>query len=154
MASQQGEGKPLTARCQCGNVSFSTPAARPIGLYHCHCTECQKQSASAYGTSAMYPAEALFPLSPDLASKLKVFTRPTTSGGKMDCYFCPDCGTRIFHRVTEKDGTPRPTVSLKGGCIEGLDWEGGKHIYMRSAVIKIPEDWEQYDTVAPSMQRE
>jgi hypothetical protein len=152
MASQD---KPLTVRCQCGNVSFPTPTAQYNGLYHCHCTECQKQSGSAYGTSAIYPAAGLFPLSQDLKAKLKVFTRPTSSGGTMDCYFCPDCGSRLFHRIIGTDGSPGPTVSLKGGCIEGLDWKGGKHIYVSTAVVKVPEDPEdpeQYDTVPPSMQ--
>jgi hypothetical protein len=151
MTSQE---TPLTDRCQCNSVNFPTPAARHIDLFHCHCTECQKQSATAFGTSALYPAEGLFPLSDALKSKLSVYTRSTDNGGTMDCYFCPTCGSRLFHRIIGKDGTPRPTVSIKGGCIEGLDWSGGKHIYARSAVMNIPKDWEQYETVPDSLKRE
>ncbi|KAI1505196.1 Mss4-like protein [Biscogniauxia marginata] len=143
--------KPLIVRCQCGDVSFPTPTAKPITLYHCHCTECQKQSASAFGTSAIYTAAGLFPLAPELEAKLKVYTRPTDKGHRMDCYFCAGCGSRLFHRVVDVGGTPQTTVSVKGGCVEGLDWSGAKHIYMRSAVIKIPEEWEQYDTVPPEL---
>ncbi|ORY67177.1 Mss4-like protein [Pseudomassariella vexata] len=149
MASQattHSPPRPLTVRCQCGSVSFPTPTATYLDLFHCHCTECQKQSSSAYGTSAIYPAEGLFPLSPALEAKLKVYTRPTSSGGTMHCWFCPECGSRLVHRVYEKDGTPRSTVSVKGGCVEGLNWEGAKHIYVRSAVIEIPVEWEQYYT--------
>ncbi|KAH8673272.1 Mss4-like protein [Xylariales sp. PMI_506] len=140
------------ARCQCGNISFSLPTSTPLELYHCHCTECQRQSASAFGTSAIYSAEWLFPLSSELRSKLKLYTRPTQSGGTMDCYFCPDCGSRLFHRINDRDGTPKQTVSVKAGCVEGLSWKGGKHIYMESAVLCIPEEWEQYRTVPPNME--
>ncbi|KAI1344455.1 Mss4-like protein [Xylariaceae sp. FL0016] len=142
---------PFTVRCQCGAVSFPTPTAQPITVYHCHCTECQKQSASAFGTSAIFPAAGLFPLSPSLASKLKTYARKTDTGGTMHCYFCTECGCRMFHRIVGPDGEPRDTVSIKGGCVEGLSWEGGKHIYMRSAVLRIPEEWEQYDTLPPAV---
>ncbi|KAK7757486.1 hypothetical protein SLS62_000501 [Diatrype stigma] len=153
------ETRRLTVRCQCGAVEFPTPAAQPTRLFHCHCTECQKQSGSAFGTSAIYPAADLFPLARDLEAKLGLYTRPTDRGGVMDCYFCAACGSRLFHRLRDgaDGGAPRATVSIKGGCIEGLDWGrqrdgGGAHIYVRSAVMRIPPDWEQYDTVPPSMQ--
>ncbi|GAW17781.1 hypothetical protein ANO14919_072480 [Xylariales sp. No.14919] len=145
------EMKPLTVRCQCGRVSFPTPTAAPLTVYFCHCTECQKQSSSAFGTSAIFPAAGLFPLSPELESKIKKYTRDTDKGNKMDCYFCTECGSRLFHRLVGKDGTPRPTVSIKGGCVERLDWSHGSHIYVRSAVMKIPDDWERYETVPPNL---
>ncbi|KAK7990610.1 hypothetical protein PG990_014890 [Apiospora arundinis] len=143
--------KPLTVRCQCGAVSFPTPSAQRIALFHCHCTECQKQSGSAYGTSAIYPAAGLFPLSAELESRLGCYTRPTerSAGGTMRCWFCRACGSRLFHRIVAPDGTPRGTVSIKGGCVEGLDWAGGKHIYMRSAVVDVPAGAERYDTLPP-----
>ncbi|KAI0814142.1 Mss4-like protein [Xylaria sp. FL0064] len=143
--------QPLTVRCQCGRVVFPTPTATPLKVYFCHCTECQKQSSSAFGTSAIFPAAGLFPLSPELESKIKKYTRDTDKGNKMECYFCTECGSRLFHRIVEKDGTPRPTVSIKGGCVEGLDWSSGSHIYVRSAVIKIPDGSEAYETVPPNL---
>ncbi|KAI1644040.1 uncharacterized protein F4817DRAFT_347893 [Daldinia loculata] len=62
------------------------------------------------------------------------------------------CGYVSFPTPTAKpiisaDGTPRSSVSIKGGCIEGLDWNGKMHIFTRSAVMKIPVEWEQYDTL-------
>lgn len=131
-------GPSMTVSCQCGNIDFQTPAAEPLDLYHCHCTECQKQSASAFGTSAIFPADGLVPLSAHLGDKLSCYTRPTKGGGSMDCYFCPNCGVRVFHHGTDASGMRKSTVSIKGGCIEGLDWSNGKHIYTRSAVVAIP----------------
>ncbi|KAI1385662.1 Mss4-like protein [Hypoxylon trugodes] len=147
------EAKPLAVRCQCGNASFPTPTAKPKILFYCHCTECQKQTSSAFGTSAIYTSDGLLPLSPDLAGRMKVFHRQTEKGRSMECYFCSECGSRMFHRIISADGKPRNTVSIKGGCIEGLEWNwsGSMHIFMRSAVIDIPAEFEQYETLPPWM---
>ncbi|KAI1198883.1 Mss4-like protein [Nemania serpens] len=157
--------RPLTVRCQCGRVSFPAAAgAAPLTIYHCHCAECRRQSGSAFGTSAIFAAADVLP-SPLLAAEataaaaaagtaatgLRKYTRDTESGNTMDCYFCGECGSRLFHRVVGGDGVPRPTVSVKGGCVEGLEWKGGKHIYVRSAVMEIPAEWEAYETLPPEM---
>ncbi|KAI0878234.1 Mss4-like protein [Hypoxylon argillaceum] len=151
MGTASKDPQPLTVRCQCGRVTFPTPTATPLAVFHCHCTECQKQSGSAFGTSAIFPAEGVFPLSPEAESRMGKYTRDTDSGNTMDCYFCAACGSRLFHRTVGKDGAPRPTISVKGGCVEGLDWSGGKHIYVRSAVMEIPGEWEAYETMPPKL---
>jgi hypothetical protein len=144
-ATDSDRGLPLRVSCQCGVAHFSTPFAKPLDLYHCHCLECQKQSASAFGTSAIYPADFLFPLFPELAAKLSIYTRPTKTGGKMECYFCKTCGTRMFHRNTDARGISKPTVSIKGGVIDGLDWSNGKHIWTSRAVVPIPQNVVQWN---------
>jgi hypothetical protein len=120
-------------------VTFSTPTPKPIGVFYCHCSHCRKQSASAFGTSAVFPASGLFPLSTQLRAKLKVWTRPAKEGRTMDCYFCKECGVRVMHRIREADGRERPTVSIRGGIIDGLDWSSGEHIYVENAVVPVPE---------------
>ncbi|KAF1988915.1 glutathione-dependent formaldehyde-activating, GFA [Aulographum hederae CBS 113979] len=119
----------MDVACQCGAVRFKTPLEKPLNLYHCHCTQCQKQSASAFGTSAIFPP---FELPPDLP--VSCYTRPTEKGYTMKCYFCKSCGVRVLHASSK--GT---YVSVKAGCIEGLDWAGANHIWTESAVIPIPE---------------
>ncbi|KAK4246827.1 Mss4-like protein [Corynascus novoguineensis] len=137
--------------CQCETVQFRTPAPAPLAVYHCHCTECRKQSSSAFGTSAIFPAAGLFPLPADLAAQLGVWTRPTDQGNTMDCYFCKACGSRVMHRIRNPDGTERETVSIKGGLVQGLDWKGASHIYTRSAVVPIPEGVERWEAAPESM---
>ncbi|KXX76828.1 hypothetical protein MMYC01_201924 [Madurella mycetomatis] len=129
----------MEVTCQCGLITFTTPTPSPISVYHCHCTECQLQSSSAFGTSVIFPAAGLFPLSPDLAGNLGVWTRPTNEGRTMDCYFCKRCGTRVVHRIREADGKERGTIAIKGGCVKGLEWQGAAHIFTRSAVVEIPK---------------
>jgi hypothetical protein len=45
----------MEASCQCGAVSFRTPLPKPLALYICHCSECRRQTSSAFGTSAIFP---------------------------------------------------------------------------------------------------
>ncbi|CAK7216054.1 hypothetical protein SBRCBS47491_002700 [Sporothrix bragantina] len=140
--------------CQCGQVRLRTPSSTPIGICHCHCTECRRQSASAFGTSVYFPpAEGFYPLDPTLTAPggtIGTISRPTDSGNTMYCYFCRGCGVRLLHAVILPDGSIRPRVSVKGGAIEDpegkLDWAGAKHIFVRSAVIPLSPTWETYDT--------
>jgi hypothetical protein len=146
---QQEQRQGLPASCQCGYVTFQTPTAKPAGMAFCHCTECRKQSSSAFGTSAYWPAKSFFPLPAELEARLSVVKRKTDAGNTMHCYFCPKCGSRTFHVAYLPDGRMRDMVSVKGGCVDGLDWAGVRHIFTRSAVIEIPKDAEQYETLPP-----
>ncbi|KAJ2989204.1 hypothetical protein NUW58_g3588 [Xylaria curta] len=113
----------MEARCQCGAVQFTTPLAKPLALYICHCAECRRQSSSAFGTSAIFPR----------------FELPKTELLSCYTYFCQRCGTRLIHTTPGKS-----VVSVKGGCIEGLDWATAIHIWTKSAMVPIPESSESY----------
>lgn len=125
--------------CQCGTISFPASRAEPLSKFVCHCTECQKQSASAFGTAAIFPSEGIFPFPKELQPHIGMWARLVDSGNTVECYFCKVCGVRILHRVIFKDGTPRPSLSVRGGCVEGFNLIGAKHIYTRSALVPVPE---------------
>ena len=93
--------------CQCGQVRY-TLTQIPQVIYCCHCTECQKQSASAFGISVRVKGDAL-----KITGKLS-----TISMGGADRQFCPDCGTRLFHR---RPGY-RDQINIKGGSFDGTSW--------------------------------
>ncbi|WP_129793844.1 GFA family protein [Sphingosinicella sp. CPCC 101087] len=92
--------------CQCGRARYEGMGALPP-VYACHCTECRRQSASAFALSMpALRANVRF------SGELSAYSRPTDSGTRTDCFFCPHCGTRIYHqserspdRVTIKAGT-------------------------------------------------
>jgi hypothetical protein len=125
--------------CQCGTISLTASLPEPLSKYVCHCTECQKQSASAFGISAIFPSEGMWPFPEHLQRHIGMWARKSDSGNTVECYFCKECGVRILHRVIFKDGTPRPSLAVKGGCVEGLNLEGARHIYTRSALVPVPE---------------
>jgi hypothetical protein len=47
-----------TGGCQCGEIRYEIHG-EPLTFYACHCRECQKQSASAFGLSLTVPREAV-----------------------------------------------------------------------------------------------
>lgn len=101
--------------CQCGAVTYRVTGVSAT-LFACHCTECQRQSGSAFGM-ALWIKEPALEIS---SGRLKEWVRDMPSGRKMACQFCPDCGTRLFHTVVGqtqilsiKPGTLRDTRDLK-----------------------------------------
>ena len=108
------QNDPLTGGCQCGAVRY---ALKPVQykIYACHCLECQKQSAAAFALSMPVKFEDLA-----LEGQTSVYVRSTGSGARTRCVFCPECGTRLYHRsdrspefVTIKAGTLDETRSIK-----------------------------------------
>lgn len=86
---------PMSGECRCGAVGFEI-SAPPLLTMACHCTGCQKMSASAYSLSAAIPSDAF------------AVTRgePVIGGlhGASRHYFCGHCMSWMFTRP------------------EGLDW--------------------------------
>ena len=104
---------PITGGCQCGAVRYEL-SADPLGLYACHCTECQKQSSSAFGMS-MPVARDGFRV---VKGEPKTWVRASDSGRTVTCHFCGDCGTRLFHErapgfLNVKAGTLDDTSGLR-----------------------------------------
>jgi hypothetical protein len=104
---------PWRGGCQCGALRYEI-TGKPLTLYACHCTECQHQSASAYGLS-LWVREATV----HLAGKPAQWTRDTDSGHLMHCFFCPDCGSRLYHKGSEEPADPRQAIlSIKAGSLD------------------------------------
>ena len=92
--------------CQCGAVRFEVAGAASK-VYACHCRECRKQSASAFGISVIHaPADLTV-----TQGSPKNWKRDTASGGEMSCWFCENCGSRLWHAA----GT---VISIKGGALD------------------------------------
>lgn len=125
---------PRTGGCQCGTVRYEIDA-RPLALYICHCRECQKQSASAFGMSLQVPRAALRVTQGQTAS----WSRATNSGNRLRCFFCPQCGSRLWHQPEP----PSDIVTIKAGSLdEPIDATGAVHIWTarKLAGIIIPAD--------------
>jgi len=132
----------LTGGCQCGAVRYEV-SAEPLRIYVCHCRECQKQSASAFGISVIVPARA-FALR---RGRVSTWSRPTASGGVLECMFCTACGTRIRHADRRED-----TVSIKGGSLDApVDLTAAFHIWTsrKLAGVVIPDAATQFPEEPP-----
>jgi hypothetical protein len=111
----------LTGGCQCGEMRYES-RDEPLALYVCHCRECQKQSASAFGMSLEVPRSGL-----RLTRGAPQFwTRASDSGRRIRCAFCPNCGSRLWH---EAAGAPA-TATLKAGSLDQpVDFAAAIHIW-------------------------
>jgi hypothetical protein len=130
--------RPLTGGCQCGAVRYEI-ADDPQAVYVCHCRECRKQSASAFGISVQVRRRAFRVTD----GTLKTWSRPTDSGRTLHCLFCPDCGSRICH---EAAGDPA-TITVKGGSLDDpVDLRPAIHIWTSRKLpgVLIPEGAEQH----------
>ena len=99
---------PLTGRCQCGAVAYVV-TGRPETIYVCHCRECQRQSASAFGISVAVP-KAHFRLE---RGETRCWSRTADSGRVVHCHFCPVCGSRLWHEGLHPDA-----LTVKGGSLD------------------------------------
>lgn len=119
--------------CQCGAIRFRLTTT-PRRVYCCHCTECRRQSASAFGISVLVPTDGV----EMVHGQPNEWTRSTASGGEMACAFCPTCGSRLWHRSGD-------VTSVKGGALDETP-EPSAHIWLASKMpwVVIPDDVDQW----------
>jgi hypothetical protein len=133
---------PLTGGCQCGVLRYVV-TAEPLALYVCHCRECQKQSASAFGISLLVPSTA-FSLT---AGEPRTWSRQTDSGRTLRCMFCPGCGSRVWHASPTSD-----TISVKGGSLDHpVDLTAAVHIWTSRKLsgVVVPQGAAQFPGEPP-----
>lgn len=100
---------PASGSCQCGSVTYEV-TDEPVATVACHCRDCQKLSASAFSLTMVLKRSGFRLLSGELNS----WTRPTDSGGTAVCWFCPECGNRIYH----EDPALPDIIRLKPGTLD------------------------------------
>jgi hypothetical protein len=104
---------PYTGGCQCGKIRYEI-RVKPLTLYICHCQECQKQSSSAFGMSMAVRSDGVV----ILQGKPKEWKRVSESGNEVSCWFCPDCGTRLFHNPARNS----QITNIKPGTLDDTSW--------------------------------
>lgn len=123
---------PLTGRCLCGGVTYSVDA-EPVWQGVCHCSNCQRQTASAFSPIVGVPSEALAVEGDTLASF------KTASEGYQSTTerrFCSACGSPIFSTIESMPGM----AFLKAGTLDDTSWfEPVAEIWTRSAQSWAPE---------------
>jgi hypothetical protein len=97
---------PWDGACRCGQVKVRV-SAPPLITGACHCTGCQRMSASAFSLSVAIPAEGFAVTAGE----------PVIGGlhGATRHYFCPHCLTWIFTRPEGMDFF----VNLRSTMLEG-----------------------------------
>jgi hypothetical protein len=118
--------RPITGRCLCGGVTYSVDA-EPVWQGVCYCSNCQRQTATAFSVIVGVPSNALVVEGGTLASFMTASEgyRSTT-----ERRFCSACGSPIFSTI---ESMPE-FVFLKAGTIDDTSWiEPAVEIWTRSA---------------------
>jgi hypothetical protein len=102
---------PIEGGCRCGHVRLRI-SAPPLLTMACHCTGCQRMSASAYSLSAAIPSEGFEVIRGE----------PVVGGlhGASRHMFCPHCMSWMFTRPEGLDWfvNLRPTMLDEPGWFE------------------------------------
>lgn len=104
---------PLEGGCHCGSVRYRISRA-PLMVYNCHCTNCQKISASAFNISATVFEDA-FEITGGAPARIEW---SSDVGTQRYGLLCGTCGTRIVHGMTPTNGF----LSLRGGTLDDTSW--------------------------------
>ena len=128
---------PANGSCQCGNIRYVIKDD-PIITVACHCQDCQKLSASAFSLT-MVVAKTSFELK---KGDLSIFERPTDAGGKAVCYFCGDCGNRVYHENPEM---PEVLRVKPGGLDDTSEITPHAHVWVSRA-----QPWYEFSDSIPT----
>jgi hypothetical protein len=111
--------------CLCGDIRYESTAA-PVLSAVCHCTQCQKQSGSAFSTNLVVPAESFrLTMQPPVR-----FNDVGGSGLGMKRYFCGRCGSPVYTELEAQPGV----VVIKAGTLDDPSSVSPQiHIWRRSA---------------------
>lgn len=128
-----------TGGCQCGAIRYEITGA-PKRTVVCHCTDCQRQSGAAFGMTLVV-AEDAFRI---VQGEVKTYASKSETGRDKLGAFCPDCGTRIYHKPEWRKGT----YSVKPGTLD--DTRGltpDMHLWTSSKQpwVTIPDGVEAYE---------
>lgn len=129
-----------TGGCQCGAIRYEF-SGDPKLVVACHCTDCQRQSGSAFGMTLVVD-EADFRLT---QGELKTFSSESAAGRAKLGAFCPDCGTRIYHKPEWRKGS----VSVKPGTLDDTQWlQPTVHLWTNSKQgwVTIPDGVKTFET--------
>ncbi len=128
---------PLQGGCTCGAVRYQIKAP-PLTFYLCHCTECQRQTSSAFGQSLRVHAKDF-----SVAGSVRCIERLADSGARRQGWFCPLCGVRLWHATQGSD-----EINIKAGTLDYTQWLiPAGHIWVRSRqrFVALPDDGLVYE---------
>ncbi len=103
----------LEGGCLCGKVRY-TSSSKPLTTVACHCTDCRKQSGTAFSIIIGISSDSLT-ISGD---SLRSFDDIGSSGKPIHRFFCNACGSPLYSQV---EAAP-DVVFLKAGSLDNTDW--------------------------------
>ena len=120
------------ARCSCGAVTLSLPEEPSKIVVACHCIDCQRRTGAPFGVGAYYPADVV-----TISGTSKEFTHAAASGGKIHNYFCPQCGSTVYWKLSNLPAL----IGVAVGAMANPKYPAP----VRSVEEQTKHDWVQID---------
>jgi hypothetical protein len=126
--------------CLCGSIKFEVAA--PFAAFrYCHCSRCQKASGSAHAANVFVPETQFRWLAGE--SNVKRFDLPGAK--RFAVAFCPECGTRVPHKVATTANVLIPAGVLDGdpGARPdmGIFWKSKAAWYVPPADMPVHDEY-------------
>jgi len=85
--------------CHCGQTTFKATLNEDLSKHIlCHCDTCKILGGGAFTMNQIVPKDVLsFTKGGD---SLKHYTYKGDSGNDVNCYYCPNCTTHVYHHQT------------------------------------------------------
>ncbi len=118
--------------CHCGFIKYEAELNRD-SVFICHCTDCQKLSASVFRTIATVKSND-FKL---LSGAPKIYVKVGDSGNKREQAFCSECGSGIYSTSV---GQGSKNINIRLGTVtQRNELVPTSQIWSRSAMKWLPE---------------
>jgi hypothetical protein len=127
---------PRNGGCHCRALRYAI-ARPPLGVYACHCTDCQTLSGAAFGIAVVVPSAAF-----TLTGSPRLVPRVLGSGRTSNRWICPECGVWICGDPVRDATTAEERRFVRGGTFDDTSWlSPSTHYWTRSAQpwIVFPE---------------
>ena len=104
---------PVEGGCQCRAVRYRITAS-PLGVYNCHCRDCQRSSGGTHTMSMPIKREHVELIQGELVA----FDKPADSGRVVRMLGCPRCGTKIWNEPLSST----TMLVVKPGTLDDMSW--------------------------------
>jgi hypothetical protein len=135
----------LSGSCSCGAVKYRLTSL-PMFVHCCHCTDCQRQTGSAFVLNALIEADRV----ELLEGEPRRYPQPTDSGRPHLIHRCGDCGTALWSNYGGREEIRFVRV---GALNEAYALPPDVHIYTRSKQpwVKLPGEGVGVTTGKPAV---
>jgi len=122
----------LEGGCACGAVRYRL-TSDPLFVHCCHCSNCQRQTGSAFVINALIETDRV----EILAGEPRAVDAPRDDGSKQKIWRCPTCQVALYSKYT----SPRVRFVRVGTLDDPSGVEPDVHIFTKSKVpwVQLPE---------------
>ncbi|ORY06371.1 Mss4-like protein [Clohesyomyces aquaticus] len=135
-------------KCHCGQTEWNVKLEKEQqGHILCHCDTCKYLSGSTFTLNQIIPKANLKITKGE--SDLKKYTYYGDSGKAVNCYYCPNCTSHVYHHQLVMGDD---TIIARTGLLEkGIkEFKPAAEIYGKARLPWEKEVAETFETLPPS----